>query len=105
MENLTRSFKVNQLTFNNYSKQAKLAGVLFQDNFSYESELIISVQQLNVVLNQMQQLNPGVDVNELLIADELPNDEVYYSMNMGDLAGQLSFDMLFEDLQYRLIRA
>lgn len=105
MENLGRTFKANELLFNNYSKQATLSGVLFQDNLSYESKLVISTNKLNQLLSILQFNNPDQDVNALLVTDEFPNDEVYYSMNLSALSGKLTMDFLFEDQQYKLIRA
>ncbi len=105
MENFGRSFKVNQLTFNNYSKHVELEGILFQDNLSYESNLRISVDQINKVLNFLQVENPSEDLNSMLEVDEFPNNETYYSMNLAALSGKISFEMLFPDQRYKLIRA
>jgi hypothetical protein len=99
------TFAINTIKFTSHSGEIRVIGTCQQDNLSYETELRLEQTILNVLINQIQRLNPEVEVTSLLESEALPEGEFHYSLSVCELNNTLPFYNLVEDRTYKQIRA
>lgn len=105
MERTFELFGVKMIKFNNYSEDIRIIGTYFMSNLSYETELRIGQSNLNQLINELQKLNPELEVSETLQTEVLPGGEIYYSINAEEMNNKLAFSALVGDSIYKQIRA
>jgi predicted Zn-dependent protease len=105
MSTSVETFKVKSVRFTNYSDECKLFGSYHQGQLSYETELRINQSILNQLINQLQKINPDVEVSDLLESEPLIDGEFHYYLNASDLNNELYFMDIVEDRSFKQIRA
>lgn len=59
------TLRIESIIFDNTDTKVLIKGETVKNHLSYPSEMFISFNDLNIVLNYLQQQNPGVNVLEL----------------------------------------
>lgn len=82
-------FQVEKIRFNSLSDTMTLSGHLQKGSLHSTYELIVQQQLLNYILNQIQQKNPEISVNDLLVT--------YYNSYVTD------YLFNFQEINYKKI--
>lgn len=98
-------FAVKMIKFNNYSDEFRLIGTYIQNTLSYETEIRLGQSKLNKLINQLQKLNPELEVSDLLQSEILPEGELHYTLDAQMLNNTFPFSALVGDTTYKQIRA
>jgi len=106
MENLSKQLKISNISFESNNNEVLVQGLLNKGMMSYETDLIITHTQLNIILNCISGSNPNFDLNESLITEIMFDSTNMYKLDLTNLANN-SIDLnLIETIQpFRQIRA
>lgn len=98
-------FEISELKFTNFSNTVKISGNAIRNQLNFESELIVAKEWLNKIVNQVQMMNPQIEVLDLLSSENVPNNEVIFSLNMDEIISIIDMDLFEDDMRCKLISA
>jgi hypothetical protein len=85
---MATQINIKGIYFLSSSQEVSIVGTIQQGLFSYPSEIVTNHSGLNLVMNHLQQLNPGMDVYGLL--ESLRNGATdFYEMSTASLGNTL----------------
>jgi hypothetical protein len=102
---MATQINIKGIYFLSSSQEVSIVGTVEQGILSYPSEIITDYSGLNLVMNQLQQLNPDMEVHNLL--ESMKNGATrYYELNTKSLK-QTSIETSFisKAKPYRELRA
>jgi hypothetical protein len=82
MKTMSSDFKIETITFDSEDTKVLVKGELIKNHLSYSSEFFISFNELNLLLNYLQHLNPEIYISNLLKEEQFGN---YYSQTYLDV--------------------
>lgn len=101
----TSILNIKEITLLTSTNEITLIADMQRDNLSYETTIGLSSTQLNLIINQLQKLNPEFEVSELFLAEQVDYNTSMYSLHGRALENTLipmdCFDMNFELKQIR----
>lgn len=97
MNTSSTTLRIESIFFNNMDTKVHIKGEIIKNHLSYNSEMFISFSELNSLLNVLQQQNPTVDINELVVEDELNSGFSQTELNVGMLENTV---VLFSKVQF-----
>lgn len=68
------TLRIESIIFDNMDTKVLIKGETFKNHLSYLSEMFISFNELNVLLNCLQQQNPEISVSELFEEERFGSD-------------------------------
>ncbi len=99
-------FNVQRFLFESNDTEVLLQGVSVKGVMHYESELLVSHTQLNMILNLLQRQNPEISVNDYVVSEPMYNGETLYSGSFKELSNvHIELDAIATDLPLKQIRA
>lgn len=98
---------IHKITFETGDSDVCVNTTIQQGNLSYDSELVISFSDLNILINKMQkQIGDQIDVSSLFESDKMYNGNLLYNL---DVEKKLNTPILLESMVFthsiRQIRA
>lgn len=106
MEATNTIFNVQGILFESNDTEVLMKGLTVKGVMKYESELIISHTQLNMVLNLLQRQNAESDVQNYILSEPMYNGESLYSGNFTDLSNvSIELDTISTSAPLKQIRA
>lgn len=84
MENQLNFIDVEGLLFESNDHEVLLQGTIHEGFLKYQTEIIISQTQLNIVLNQLQKQNESIQIDQFICREEMYNNEVLYNAKFAD---------------------
>ena len=85
MELRGTSIKVNTVLFESNDSEVLIKGNVTSGVMNYNTDLIISHTQLNMIFNNLQNQNRNVSVNDYLVSESMYNGETLYSADFSEL--------------------
>jgi len=106
MKAKSTSIRISSIFFDNTDTKVLIKGETFKNHLSYPSEMFISFNELNVLLNYLQKHNPSVLISDLFVEEALGYDYTQTSLDANSLENT-SFDRsLFSfTCERKLVRA
>lgn len=99
-------FNIQQFLFESNDCEVLLKGISEQGVMKYESELIVSHTQLNMILNLLQRQNPDIVINDCIEDEPMYNGETLYSGNFTELQHvYIDLDAIAMNMPMKQIRA
>lgn len=83
------TLRIESIIFDNMDTKVLIKGETFKNHLSYMSEMFISFNELNMLLNYLQRQNPEVLVSELFIEECLGEDYFQTFMSTERLQNDL----------------
>ena len=77
---------INSILFESNDPEVLIKGKMSKGVMSYETELIITHSQLNIIFNNLQKQNNDIMVGDLLKSEKMYNDEFLYSADFSNLS-------------------
>lgn len=75
---------IHQITFETGESDVWVNTTIQQGNLSYDTELVISFTDLNVLINKMQkEVDNQIDISSLFETDKMYNGNLMYSLDLG----------------------
>lgn len=105
MENSIKNFEVQKISFMAGTEELSIFGKSIAGNLTYETEIRVNSSYLNMLLNNLQKLNPEVYISDIIQSEELPNGDLFYAIDTNDIESILPIETLCFNDQYRQIRA
>jgi hypothetical protein len=105
METINKHMTISSIKFNNFSNTVKLEGTVLQDNLCFDSTVKTDISMINILMNHLQRINPDNLIMDRLQSEELPDDEIHYTIDLEGLNNSIALAVLFADDQYKQIRA
>jgi len=97
----TSILNIKEITLLTSTNEITLIADMQRDNLSYETKIGLSSTQLNLIINQLQKINPDFEVSELFL-----EEQVDYNTSMYSLEGRMLENTLIPiecfDLNYEL---
>ncbi len=101
----TSILNIKEITLLTSTNEITLIADMQRDNLSYETTIGLSSTQLNLIINQLQKLNPEFEVSELFLEEQVDYNTSMYSLQGIKLENTLipmdCFDMNYELKQIR----
>lgn len=85
MKAKSTSIRISSIFFDNTDTKVLIKGETFKNHLSYPSEMFISFNELNVLLNYLQKQNPSVLISDLFVEEALGNDYTQTSLDASAL--------------------
>lgn len=106
MKAKSTSIRISSIFFDNTDTKVLIKGETFKNHLSYPSEMFISFNELNVLLNYLQKQNPSVSISELFQEEALGYEYVQTSMDASALENAVFDRSIFSFTSDRkLVRA
>lgn len=106
MNEVGKTITVNQILFESNDPEVLIKGAVQDGVMNYDSEVILSHSQLNILLNQLRKQNDSFSINDYLISEEMYNGEVLYSADFSSVFySSINLNLISNDSQMRQIRA
>lgn len=83
--NTQTAIKVTTIIFDNKDTKVLIKGSIFKNHISYLSELFITFDDLNRLLNYFQQVNPFENINKLMVSEEFSDGYTLSEINAEKL--------------------
>ena len=77
---------IKSILFESNDPEVLIQGKMSKGVLNYDTELIVSHSQLNIIFNNLQKHNDDVSVSEMLISEKMYNDELLYSADFSSLS-------------------
>lgn len=101
-----KSIEVSSILFESNNSDVLIKGKINQDHLQYESDLIISHSQLNILLNHLGNQNENFEISNYLNAEPMYDGEtLYYADFNENLNTMLSLNILKTQDNIKQIRA
>lgn len=106
MESVNTIFNVQGILFESNDTEVLMKGLTVKGVMKYESELVISHTQLNMVLNLLQRQNAETDVQNYILSEPMYNGESLYSADFNQLSNvSIELDAISTSVPLKQIRA
>ncbi len=76
----TSILNIKEITLLTSTNEITLIAGMQRDNLSYETKIGLSSTQLNLIINQLQKLNPDFEVAELFVEEQVDYQTSMYSL-------------------------
>jgi hypothetical protein len=96
MELQGTTIKVNTVLFESNDNEVLIKGNVKAGVMNYDTDLIISHSQLNMIFNSLQRQNENISVNDYLQSEKMYDGETLYS---ADFSSLLSNIVLLNDIE------
>ncbi|MCO5259809.1 MAG: hypothetical protein M9916_06665 [Crocinitomicaceae bacterium] len=106
MRTHSTAFNIDTILFDNSDTKVLIKGKTIKQHLSYVSELYVSFSELNLLINELQQKNPGIEVADLFIEDQLTTEysqTIFESKNLKD--STIDLNIFSMESGKKLIRA
>ena len=106
MKEAGKIITVNEILFESNDPEVVIKGTIQNGFMNYNSEVVLSHSQLNMLLNQMRKQNDTFSINDYLISEEMYNGEVLYSADLSSVSSSsFNLNLISLDSQMKQIRA
>ena len=82
----TATITVNSILFESNDPEVLIKGNVSKGFMNYDTDLIISHSQLNMLYNSLQKQNADISLNDRLKSEKMYDGETLYSANFSDLS-------------------
>lgn len=106
MKNNRQTFELNTVIFVSGDDEVLVKGSFSQGHMSYDTDIIVSHTQLNMVLNQVIQNNPSFSTSTSFEIREINENDTLYYADFSSLGNQMIDLAIIENSgDFRQIRA
>jgi len=106
MEATKKNFKVQSILFEDNDPEVVLRGTVIKGVMQYESELIITHTQLNMVMNLLQRQNAEATIHNFISSEPMYDGCFLYSGNFAELPNDMiALDNISMNIPMKQIRA
>lgn len=99
-------FKVQSVLFESNDPEVLMKGITVKGVMHYESELILSQTQLNMVMNMLQRQNAENNVHDCIVSEPMYDGEFLFSGNFAELPnGSIDLSAISTNVPMKQIRA
>ena len=77
---------IKSILFESNDPEVLIKGKISKGVMNYDTELIITHSQLNIIFNKLQKQNSDIMVGDLLKTEKMYNDELLYSADFSNLS-------------------
>ena len=97
---------ITSILFESNDTEVLIKGNISQGVMNYDTDLVVTHSQLNIIFNSLQKQNQEISVNDFLISEKMYDGEVLYSANFSELTNnQISLFDIEGKQPLRQIRA
>ena len=101
------NISVNKIVFETGNEDVSVSANVLKGNLSYESELVISFSDLNLLINKIQKnVSENTDISSLFESEKMYNGNLLYTL---DLEKKISYQISLGTIEFnnnvRQIRA
>jgi hypothetical protein len=83
MKAIFSKIEIKNITFETNDCDVSVQAVIHSGNLSYESLLIVSFSDLNLLINKIQkQIREEKDVSSLFTTEKMDNENLFYQLNL-----------------------
>jgi len=101
----TSILNIKEITLLTSTNEITLIADMQRDNLSYETAIGLSSTQLNLIINQLQKINPDFEVADLFMEEQVDYQTSMYSLSGTKLENTMipmdCFDINYELKQIR----
>lgn len=76
---------VKSILFESNDPEVLIKGTMSKGVMKYETDLVVTHSQLNIIFNNLQKYNQEISLNEFLISEKMHNNETLYSADFSSL--------------------
>lgn len=106
MNSLSPRISINSITYDTYDSNVLIQAVQEKNHLSFETTFMISFTELNLVINELQKLNPDEVISDLFVEEKLSQDFTQYFLNSRNLANRtVTMNQYLLDSTKKQIRA
>ena len=97
---------ITSLMFESNDPNVLIKGTVSKGHMAFETEMIISHTQLNHLVNQLIKQNSELEINDLLIAEKMYNNEMLYTASFSKITNnKVTIGSILHNQPVREIRA
>lgn len=100
-----KTVSIQSIEFYAGSPELTLRSLIVQNNLTYDSLIRLKSSVFNKLLNILQKLNPDLDIYSFLNVEDHPNGDIFYKLYTDQIQNTMSFEIIEENKEYKLIRA
>lgn len=106
MEATKTTFNVQSILFESNDTEVLVRGTMVKGIMHYDSELILTHTQLNMVLNLLQRQNAEATIHDFISSEPMYDDGLLYSGNFAELPNvTIALDNISTNVPMKQIRA
>ena len=106
MNEVEKIITVNQILFETNDSEVVIKGNIKEGVMNYNSEVILSHSQLNMLLNQLGKQNDSFSIDNYLISEEMYNGETLYRADISSVpSSSFNLNLISFNSQMKQIRA
>lgn len=106
MQATNSNFNVHSILFESNDPEVLLKGTMTKGVMQYESELILTHTQLNMVVNLLQRQNADTTIHDLISSEPMYDGGLLFSGNFAELPNaSISLDAISTNEPMKQIRA
>lgn len=106
MNEAEKIITVNQILFETNDDEVVIKGDIQDGVMNYNSEVILSHSQLNMLLNQLSKQNDSFSINDYLVSEKMYNGELLYSADISSVSSSsFNLNLISFNAQMKQIRA
>ena len=77
---------ITSILFESNDTEVLIKGNVIQGVMNYDTDLVVSHSQLNVIFNSLQKQNQDISVNDYVGSEKMYDGEYLYSANFSELS-------------------
>lgn len=85
MEGFTQTIEIKDIIFLTENNEITLTGTVKRNTMSYETHMLLDSTQLNLVINQLQKINPTEEVSEMFQSRSTENGQILFFFDASNL--------------------
>ncbi|MFT5859289.1 MAG: hypothetical protein ACI865_001389 [Flavobacteriaceae bacterium] len=89
MDTIKNNVAVKSVVFTSNDADVLLKGTIEKGHLSYDTEMVITQTQLNLVLNSLKRQNDVFSIDDCLSSERIDRDETLYYADFDHLANSL----------------
>lgn len=106
MNTAQNNITISSLIFTSTDTEVLVKGNVSRDQLTYETELLISQSQLNMVLNQLRKQNDSFSIDQYLQAEQVDQyEQLFYADFSGVINTTIDIQPIMKTHQITQIRA
>jgi len=106
MNKAQNNIAISSLVFTSNDPEVLVKGMVSRGKLSFETELLITQTQLNMVLNQLGKQNESFQVDTYLKSEQVDQNERLYYADLGSLENtKIDIRPIMKQQQIKQIRA
>lgn len=82
METTHKTLQINSIVFESGDQDVLVKGTVTSGVMTYNTDVLISMSMLNLLISQLQKENESLDFNELLVSEKMDEGQWMYSANL-----------------------